>query len=208
MTSGRQAARMAIAMAIAFSAGHWPAAQSPASAPPTPAAISGSVVDGATGRPIENAIVTLTRRTGGPLSFPTRVLTDAQGRFVFKDIPPGEGYSVGATGMVICPPTTAVRRSAARPSGSRCESDSGSATRGLRCGARARSQERCSTNTGNRSLGFTSAPLRRSWSLARRTTLPPRPPDRRPRHVPDLSVCAKDGTWSRSQWCSTRSLTA
>ena len=86
---------MAIAMAMAFSAGRWPAAQSPA--PATTAAISGNVVDGATGRPIENAIVTLTRRTGGPLSFPTRLLTDAQGRFVFKDVPPGEGYSVGAT---------------------------------------------------------------------------------------------------------------
>ena len=82
-------------MAMAFSAGRWPAAQSPA--PATTAAISGSVVDGATGRPIENAIVTLTRRTGGPLSFPTRLLTDAQGRFVFKDVPPGEGYSIGAT---------------------------------------------------------------------------------------------------------------
>ena len=82
-------------MAIAFSAGRWPAAQSPA--PATTAAISGNVVDGATGRPIENAIVTLTRRTGGPLSFPTRLLTDAQGRFVFKDVPPGEGYSIGAT---------------------------------------------------------------------------------------------------------------
>ena len=62
MTPGRQAARMAIAIAMAFSAGRWPAAQSPA--PATTAAISGSVVDGATGRPIENAIVTPARVAG------------------------------------------------------------------------------------------------------------------------------------------------
>lgn len=75
-----------------------PAAQTPAPIRNT-SAISGTVVDGGTGRPIEGAIVVLIRRGGPPVQLApsTRQLTDAQGRFVFKDLPAGDGYSVGAT---------------------------------------------------------------------------------------------------------------
>ena len=90
--SGIAAAAIVLTFAVAIRL----AAQT---APPNPpqGAISGIVIDGATGRPIENAIVSMLNRTGAPLASSKRVLTDALGRFVFKDLPPGDGYSVSAT---------------------------------------------------------------------------------------------------------------
>src|SRR5262249_12362331 len=56
------------------------------------ARLAGAVTDGVTGRPIANAIVTLSGR-GLP---PIRVVVDPRGRFAFEDLPPGV-YSVNAT---------------------------------------------------------------------------------------------------------------
>ncbi len=49
------------------------------------AAISGVVVDGSTGRPIQGAFVNLT--AAAKLPGPTRAVTDSQGRFVFSRLP-------------------------------------------------------------------------------------------------------------------------
>src|SRR5215470_710802 len=61
------------------------------------AAVSGVVVDVASGRPLEGAIVMLVRRGSGPLAPSQRMVTDAQGRFVFKDLPAAGGYALSAT---------------------------------------------------------------------------------------------------------------
>jgi hypothetical protein len=78
-------------------------AQGPPSNTSTPAAtgaISGVVKSGATGRPIAGAVAELrfgSQIAPGPLARIQRQLTDAQGRFVFRDLPPGPGYMVSAT---------------------------------------------------------------------------------------------------------------
>src|SRR5262245_61951317 len=61
------------------------------------AAVSGVVVDAASGRPLEGAIVVLLRRGSGPVAPAQRMVTDAQGRYVFKDLPAAGGYSLSAT---------------------------------------------------------------------------------------------------------------
>jgi hypothetical protein len=66
--------------------------------------ILGQVVDGGTNRPVPGALVTL----GLPGSRPIRALADAQGRFVFRDLPKGRfnltttkpGYVDGAYGRM------------------------------------------------------------------------------------------------------------
>ena len=74
-------------------------AQSPA---PTPAdgAIAGQVVDASTGKPVSGVVVSIS----GP-AIPS-ILTSADGRFLFRDLPPGRftvsaikgGYAEGASG--------------------------------------------------------------------------------------------------------------
>jgi uncharacterized protein (DUF2141 family) len=85
--------------------------------PPQPAAtrtgmIVGQVVDAATGRPIAGAVVSITgvppapRTAQSPAAPPQRILTGAEGVFVFRDLPAGSfgitaiktGYSEGASG--------------------------------------------------------------------------------------------------------------
>jgi hypothetical protein len=65
-------------------------AQQPAGRPTLPVtgtgAVSGVVSDGTTGRPIPGAIVALRTNTGAPLARITKQLTDALGRFVFRDL--------------------------------------------------------------------------------------------------------------------------
>ena len=83
--------------------------------------VMGQVVDGSTGRPISDAIVSISTgggargaglavappgRAGGPVP-PQRVLVDGQGRFLFRDLPAGPvtlqaskpGYFGGASGQ-------------------------------------------------------------------------------------------------------------
>lgn len=72
------------------------AAQRPPAAPAT-GLIVGQVVDGVTGRPIGQTMVTLGAMAGGSIrqSVPTRILTGSDGRFVFRDLPAGS-YTVMA----------------------------------------------------------------------------------------------------------------
>ncbi len=72
----------------------------PATATATPAgtgAISGVVVDAATGGPVAGVIVGLGSRSGGPqiLTLP-RTVTDAKGRFLFRDLAPSTRYYLRA----------------------------------------------------------------------------------------------------------------
>src|SRR5262245_20777194 len=83
-------------------------------APPATGLILGQVVDTGTGTPIIGAIVTLTTATlavavatlpaeliEGPIAgpgVPTRVITDAEGRFVFRNLPKGR-YSFSASAV-------------------------------------------------------------------------------------------------------------
>ena len=73
-------------------------AQPPAQQPPATAAISGTVTDGVTGRPLGAVIVALRApSTGAPLARIVRVVTDELGRFVMRDLPAGEGYTIATT---------------------------------------------------------------------------------------------------------------
>ncbi|HUR21161.1 MAG TPA: carboxypeptidase-like regulatory domain-containing protein, partial [Vicinamibacterales bacterium] len=66
--------------------------------PAANAAISGTVTDGVTGRPLASAIVALRApANGAPLARIVRVVTAEQGRFVMRDLPAGEGYSIATT---------------------------------------------------------------------------------------------------------------
>lgn len=69
------------------------------SAPQTPSgAISGTVVDGVSGRPISGAFVQL--QASGPgavLTAPPRKVTDTSGRFIFSSLPAGDAYIVLVT---------------------------------------------------------------------------------------------------------------
>src|SRR5690606_2381600 len=58
------------------------------------AALSGVVVDADTGRPVPGALVTLVRAPREPVGRQNRQLADAQGRFVFVDLPAGDGYGL------------------------------------------------------------------------------------------------------------------
>ncbi len=60
-------------------------------------AISGVVVDATTKRPLSGVAVYLGPPTRGPVGQPTVQLSDAQGRFVFRDLPPSEAYFINAT---------------------------------------------------------------------------------------------------------------
>ena len=61
-------------------------------------AISGTVSDGVTGRPLPAVIVALRApSTGTPLARIVRVVTDEQGRFVMRNLPAGEGYTISST---------------------------------------------------------------------------------------------------------------
>lgn len=74
------------------------APQVPQPAQPATAAISGTVGDGVSGRPLAGVIVALRRPpTGAPLASIVRVVTDEQGRFVFRDLPAGDGYTLSST---------------------------------------------------------------------------------------------------------------
>jgi hypothetical protein len=86
-------------------------AQNPPASPPTPstgtALITGRVVDAESGAPVASTVVTLSGRGQTPAQANNRVLTDAQGRFFFSDLPPGTvnlaaskpGYLPGAFGQ-------------------------------------------------------------------------------------------------------------
>lgn len=64
--------------------------------PPGTGAISGTIVDAATGAPLGDAIVTLAiqARVGVPQRRVGQQLTDRRGRFVFVDLPASDGYLV------------------------------------------------------------------------------------------------------------------
>ena len=82
---------LAIAISFATMLGVMASAQQPSAT----AAISGKVTDGVTGRALAGVIVALRApSTGAPLARIVRVVTDEQGRFVMRDLPAGEGYSI------------------------------------------------------------------------------------------------------------------
>jgi hypothetical protein len=58
-------------------------------------AISGVVVDAATKEPLADAVVALA--AGGNRNAAERQMTDARGRFVFRDLPAGDGYVIQVT---------------------------------------------------------------------------------------------------------------
>jgi hypothetical protein len=60
-------------------------------------AISGVVIDATTKKPVPGVAVYLGPPTRGPVGQPTLQLSDAQGRFVFRDLPPSEAYFINAT---------------------------------------------------------------------------------------------------------------
>jgi hypothetical protein len=60
-------------------------------------AISGVVIDGATKTPIANAVVYLGPPQHGPPDTPVRTLSDAKGRYVFRNLPAFGGYFIQAT---------------------------------------------------------------------------------------------------------------
>jgi hypothetical protein len=71
-----------------------------ASAPNVPAvtgtaAISGVVTDAVSGQPVAGAIVALGRTENSPQALP-RLVTDARGRFVFRNLPPAPNYTLSA----------------------------------------------------------------------------------------------------------------
>jgi hypothetical protein len=60
-------------------------------------AISGIVTDATTKNPVPGVAVYLGPPNRGPVGQPTLQLSDAQGRFVFRDLPPSEAYFINAT---------------------------------------------------------------------------------------------------------------
>ena len=99
----KRPARAAITIAIALSFAPLAARQNPANqsqtTPTFNGAISGTVVDGATGAPVPDAIVTLMPQGGIKLSaeFPVRQVVDAKGRFVFLSLPSDGMFQLHAT---------------------------------------------------------------------------------------------------------------
>jgi hypothetical protein len=72
-----------------------------AGSPPLPTtgtgAISGVVTDATSGRPIAGAVVSLSITGRGPVGRPPRMVTDARGRFVFRDLPAASDYVLNAS---------------------------------------------------------------------------------------------------------------
>ena len=70
-----------------------PQTPAPPAAPPPSGAISGVVIDGATGSPMTDVIVSL---QGGklPAGYLTRQVSDARGRFAFVNLPDADTYQV------------------------------------------------------------------------------------------------------------------
>lgn len=74
----------------------WPLpAQMATPQTPTMGAISGVVVDAVSGAPVPGARVTLGNTVSGGPPLP-QMVTDAKGRFVFRDLPPLKTYYLGA----------------------------------------------------------------------------------------------------------------
>jgi hypothetical protein len=74
------------------------AAFTPASQSQATGAISGTVTDGVSGRPIGGVIVSVRApSTGAPLARLLKAVTDEQGRFVIRDLPAGDGFTVATT---------------------------------------------------------------------------------------------------------------
>ena len=75
-----------------------PLPQNPNQAPPEAGtgAISGVVIDGATKTPLAGAVVYLGPPQHGPPDTPVRTLTDARGRYVFRNLPAFGGYFIQA----------------------------------------------------------------------------------------------------------------
>jgi hypothetical protein len=99
---------LSLVVAGTLGAAQGPGLVTPPSASPAGARtglLMGQVVDGSTGRPIPDAIVS--SNTGRGAAAPQRVLVDAQGRFLFRDLPAGTvtlsaskpGFFGGASGQ-------------------------------------------------------------------------------------------------------------
>jgi hypothetical protein len=87
-------------LAATIAAGSAPRAQQGASAPAPEtgtSAISGTVTDGLTGRPLPGAVVYVGITGQGAVGRVSRQLTDSKGRFVFVDLPAHERYFLNAS---------------------------------------------------------------------------------------------------------------
>jgi Carboxypeptidase regulatory-like domain len=95
----RTLAVLGVALLVAWTYRELPAAGSYQAAAPRTAAISGIVSDAVTGRPIAGASVSVRASQAGvqDTPFPSPVLTDARGRFVFLDLPTPRRYSLFAS---------------------------------------------------------------------------------------------------------------
>ena len=87
MPFGRGRAGLAVVLATLAAAALGAQAQQP----PVPAAVSGVIVDGATGQPIPGGFVEISRTDGGR-TISKRVSADSKGRFIITDIAPATGY--------------------------------------------------------------------------------------------------------------------
>jgi hypothetical protein len=81
------------ASALASGTGAQAQSKPGAAAPPVKGLIVGRVVDAASGAPIPSVIVSL---SGAPLTSSIRVLTDAKGQFMFRNVPKGS-FTLRAT---------------------------------------------------------------------------------------------------------------
>src|SRR5262247_4371195 len=86
------------AVVLALGAQAVPPAPGTTQTPPPAAAgaISGVVLDEATGAPVADAVVYLAAGRS-PAGAQPRQFTDARGRFVFARLPPGPNYGVSAS---------------------------------------------------------------------------------------------------------------
>jgi hypothetical protein len=96
MTGRRRLLAAAIFLTGGLATAQSPQAPAPPPAPPPSGAISGVVVDGASGSPLSEVIVTI---TGGqlPPEYRKRQMSDARGRFAFINLPDSDTYQVVTT---------------------------------------------------------------------------------------------------------------
>ena len=93
MTGRRRLLAMAIFLTGGLATAQTPQTPAPPPGPPPNGAISGVVVDGASGSPMTDVIVSL---QGGkvPAGYLTRQVSDARGRFAFVNLPDADTYQI------------------------------------------------------------------------------------------------------------------
>ena len=99
MAEIRRLARLMVAVALGSGGllGQSPNTTSGARPVTRTGAISGVVIDGTTNAPVAGAIVRLRPTDLAAPDQPFRQMTDARGRFLFRDLPPSDRYAVDAS---------------------------------------------------------------------------------------------------------------